>query len=437
MKALKREAKTMSKLFTVIGYEFKNYAKNKSFIITTIIMVILLFIGSFLPKVVDLSSMTGVKTKSIFDSDDDSGADDLGGDSELDEDADTLIYLDESGLFSDSKMFSSIFPDKKIKKASSLDKLKGDIEDGKAVAGFHIKDDLHYDYYVFNNKMYDDTQFIFEELLSSTHKQKYLTEHGLNAEEFLEVYEAKCEGKTKILGKDASKNYWYCYILVIAIFMLIILYGVMIATAVTSEKSNRSIEVLVTSIDAKYLLFGKVFAGTLAVVAQVGAIMIAALSGYAINHDAWGNKLDPFLNIPSDVLVGFAVFGIGGFILYAFIYGAVGALVSKTEDINKVAGTVQMIIMIVYFVVLINLSQPDGMIIKVFSFLPISSYSAMFVRIAMGSVSVAELVISAVILYASIILTGWIAAKIYRMGTLRYGNPIKLRNALKLINQKD
>ncbi len=436
----------MSKLFTVIGYEFKNYTKNKSFVVTTIIMVILFFIGSFLPKVVDLSSMTGVKTKSIFESDDDSSKDkkskskskDSSKDADVvDEDAATLVYFDESGLFADAKMFNTVFSNMKIKKVSSLDEIKKDIKNDKAVAGFHIKDELHYDYYVFNNKMYDDTQFMFEELLSSVHKQKYLAEHNLDAEEFLEVYEAQCEGETKILGKDASKNYWYCYILVIVIFMFIILYGAMIATAVTSEKSNRSIEVLVTSIDSKYLLFGKVFAGTLAVVLQVGAIMASALSGYAINHEAWGNKLDPFFNIPSEVLLGFAVFGVGGFVLYAFLYGAVGALVSKTEDINKVAGTVQMVIMIVYFVVLINLSQPDGMIMKVFSFLPISSYSAMFIRIAMGTISPVEIIISAVILYASIIFTGWIAAKIYRMGTLRYGNPIKISKALKSLSSKD
>jgi ABC-2 type transport system permease protein len=395
-------------------------------------MVVLLFAGSFLPAVIDLSSFTGVETKSLIGSDDSDDEDEGGSEDK----GDVYLFYDESGTFDSGKMFEEVF-DGEFTKVDSVKTMKKKIEDSEAKGGFYIKDDLHFEYYVLNSEMDDANSAIFSEIMTNVHKQKYLAEHGFDLEEFTKGYEAQSEGDVIILGKDASENFWYCYALVIAIFMLIILYGVMIATAVTSEKSNRSIEVLVTSIDAKYLLFGKVFAGTLAVVAQVGAIMIAALSGYAINHDAWGNKLDPFLNIPSDVLVGFAVFGIGGFILYAFIYGAVGALVSKTEDINKVAGTVQMIIMIVYFVVLINLSQPDGIIIKVFSFLPISSYSAMFVRIAMGSVSVTELVISAVILYASIILTGWIAAKIYRMGTLRYGNPIKLRNALKLINQKD
>ena len=65
--------------------------------------------------------------------------------------------------------------------------------------------------------------------------------------------------KEKIIqGKDTQANYWYCYALVIVVFMMIIIYGQMIATSITTEKSNRSIEVLVTTTDSYSLLFGKV-----------------------------------------------------------------------------------------------------------------------------------------------------------------------------------
>lgn len=138
-------------------------------------------------------------------------------------------------------------------------------------------------------------------------------------------------------------------------------------------------------------------------------------------------------DIPAEVLLTFAFFGIGGFLFYAFLYGAVGALVSKTEDINKSAGSLQMIIMIVYFAVLTQLYNVDGIIMKVASFLPISSYSAMFTRIAMGKVAAWEVVVSFILLVISTAAVGLIGSKIYRMGTLRYGNPIKFRNALKAI----
>lgn len=424
----------MRRLFTVIDFELKNYTQNKSFMVTTILMAVLLFGASFLPRVVNLSSMTGVETESLFGgADDEEETGDTGDEGECE----VCCYCDDSGLIVSEEVFADVFPNVDFKQVKDRKTVSETVEKGEAKAGFYLKDAFHYDYFVENSEMFDDTQMIFEEVFTGLRKQAYLAEHGLDGQEFMEQYEAPCEGELIVLGKDASENYWYCYALVIVIFMLIIMYGVMIATAVTNEKSNRSIEVLVTSIDAKYLLFGKVFAGALAVVVQTGSILAAVLAGYHINREAWGNKLDAVLHIPSEVLITFAVFGVGGFLFYAFAYGAVGALVSKTEDINKVAGTVQMVIMAVYFVVLFTLNKPDGIVMKVCSFLPVSSYSAMFVRIAMGKVSMPEIVLSAVLLYASIFFMGWLGAKIYRMGTLRYGNPIKITNALKSIRQKD
>ena len=226
-------------------------------------------------------------------------------------------------------------------------------------------------------------------------------------------------------------------VLVGLIFMMIIMYGVMIATSVTTEKSNRSIEVLVTSTSSNSLIFGKVIAGAIAGICQVGIILGAILLSYQINREAWNGFLDPYLNIPIDVLVTFALFGIGGYLFYAFLYGAVGALVSKTEDINKSSSGLQMVIMIVYFVVLVQLTNVDGIVIKVASFLPFSSYSAMFARVAMGNVEMWEIIVSFIILVVSVVAAGLIGAKIYRMGTLRYGNPVKFSHALKSVLRKE
>ena len=90
-----------------------------------------------------------------------------------------------------------------------------------------------------------------------------------------------------------------------------------------------------------------------------------------------------------------------------------------------------LVIMGVYFFSLIQLSNIDGTVIKILSFLPFSSYSTMFARIAMGTVALWEIILSFVLLVLSTLGAGWLGAKIYRMGTLRYGNPIKLGTALK------
>lgn len=421
----------MKKFLTVYEFELVSYLKNKSFVVTTIVLAVLLFGVMFLPRVFDISDMLGIEsTKTETVSGEDTNAEDTG-----DVEAATgLGLVDEQGVFADVTVLEQAFgKDVTFQVMKNEKELKRAVEQEDVAAGFDVKDDLHYEYYVLNREMFDENQAIFEEVLSMMHQQRFCEEQGIDYASFMAEYNAPVDCTEQILGKDAEDNYWYCYALVIVIFMMIILYGVMVATSVTVEKSNRSIEVLVTSIDAKYLLFGKVFAGATAAIVQLGLILAAVLGGYGMNHTFWGDALDMVLDIPGEVLAAFAVFGIGGFLFYAFLYGAMGALVSKTEDINKTAGTLQMAIMLVYFVVLFQLQNPDGIVMKVCSFLPFSSYSAMFVRIGMGTVAVWEIVVSAVILFASIFGVGWLAAKIYRMGTLRYGNPIKLSTALKNI----
>ena len=251
------------------------------------------------------------------------------------------------------------------------------------------------------------------------------------------MYDVPITVTEQILNKDSGSNYWYCYVLVIIVFMLIVYYGQMIAVSVTNEKSNRAIEVLVTSTSPNSLLFGKVIAGAIGGVFQMGVILGAVLLSYQLNRDQWGGMLDMFLHIPGDVLLAFAFFGLGGYLFYAFLYGAMGALVSKTEDISKSVSGLMVVVMGVYFFSLLQLMNIDGPVIRILSFLPISSYSTMFARVAMGSVAVWEIVVSFLILAASIAGTGILGAKLYRMGTLRYGNPIKIGAALKDLRKND
>lgn len=422
----------MKQFWTVFQFELSSYGKSKSFVLTTLLLVVLLFGASFLPRVVDMSSMLGIEsTKDKTDNKDD------------EKEVRDLAICDETGLLPDVSVLEQVFEQAGVKvkfqKVDGKDALSKKVEQEDVKAGFLVQETSKFDYYIINTNGDSEVDVeVFQQIMQSVHKQEVCSSYGVEQPEvLLAALEQPVESNMQILGKDMESNFWYCYVLVIVIFMIIIYYGVMIATAVTTEKSNRAIEVLVTSVDSTYLLFGKVFAGAVAAFIQVGSILASALVGYSVNHTYWGDKLDMILKIPGNVLVTFAVFGLGGFLFYAFLYGAVGALVSKTEDIGKTAGSLQMIIMIVYFAVLTQLQNVDGIIMKVCSFLPVSSYSAMFVRIGMGKVSMVEVVISAIILYASIFFAGWIGAKIYRMGTLRYGNPIKIGNALKDLKNVD
>lgn len=406
----------MKQFKTILKFELDNYFKSKSFIISTILICVIAAAIMFIPRIAD-----AVK-----------GGSDKESSEEVDPDDMRKLALFDAGDYVDMETLQGFFDkDVEFVICTSKDEVKKMVENESAEAGFAVNSLTDFDYYVFNKSMMDSDSEIFQEYMGMMVKMDYCERNNLDIEEFMSIEYMPINVNEEILGKDSASNYWYCYILVIIIFMLIIMYGTTIASGITNEKSNRSIEILVTSTSSTAVLFGKVFAGAIASVFQVGVVALGLLGSYQFNKEYWSDGISMFLDIPGEVLVTFAVFGIGGFLVYAFMYGALGALVSKIEDLNKSAGTAQMIVTIVYIVVLIQLQNTDGIIMKVCSFLPISSYSAMFARVAMGSVAVWEVVLSAVILYASVVLMGFVGGKIFRASTLRYGNPIKLSKALK------
>lgn len=415
----------MSKFLVVLGFELKNYLKDKTFVIVTLLIAILGGGALFLPSFVDLSDVLPVPAHE--------GKQQVTKEDETEEEEVQIqYYISDDKQLVPKELWVNFFEEGTYKFVSQdmVEKAVKKHEEDDAV-GFVINSLSDVDYYVINKGMTDMNGMMMEELLSTAYQMNFCEENQMDYETFTQVLEPDIQVNENILGKDTESNFWYCYVFEIFIFMMIVMYGQMIAVAVTSEKSNRSIEVLVTSTTPVSLLFGKVVAGALAAVAQVGVVFLAIFGSYAINRDAWGGLLDMVLHVPFSVMLTFCFFGLGGFLFYAFLFGAMGALVSKTEDISKSISGIMIIIMAVYFISLTQLSNVDGIPIKILSFLPFSSYSAMFARIAMGSVSTLQVIVSGIILVASIIGAGWLGAFIYRRGTLRYGNPIKLKNIWK------
>ena len=412
----------------VLKYELKEYFTNKVFMGLTVALVVLGAAALFLPRFVDMSGFTGGPVAG--------GAKESGEKEVREGDRPLFLYVDEPGVVQ-PEVLQEMFPEVDWKEAGDADALRASVEAQDAEAGFVVTGPTQYEYYVFNKAMTDHNTSVFEQAMKLFYRMQYSRTKGWDLGEITAMYDVPITVTEQILNKDSGSNYWYCYVLVIIVFMLIVYYGQMIAVSVTSEKSNRAIEVLVTSTSPNSLLFGKVIAGAIGGVFQMGVILAAILLSYQVNRQQWGGMLDMFLHVPAEVLVSFAFFGLGGYLFYAFLFGAMGALVSKTEDISKSVSGLLVVVMGVYFFSLLQLMNIDGPVIRILSFLPISSYSTMFARVAMGSVAVWEIVVSFLILAASIAGTGILGAKLYRMGTLRYGNPIKIGAALKDLRKND
>lgn len=418
----------MKQFLTVLKFELNNYFKNKSFLVTTVLIALviagIIIIPTLIPGLLD--DLNGGKNAAQGDG------------TEAVTAGETEEEGDKYGLLAPQKMKDNLtlFPAEWVE-FEDENAMKEAVEKEEIEAGF-ILTDTGEATYVVNNLGMGDNHIMeqFRQSIIAYEKEEYLKEKGLTQEEIVQSENIFVDVTPEILGKNSVKNYWYTYVLVFVVYFLILFYGQMIAVSVTTEKSNRAIEILVTSVNSNSLIFGKVLAGALAGIIQAVLILGSGFVSYMAVGDAWGGILDMLFDIPSKVLISFAVFGILSYLLYAFIFGMLGALVSKTEDISKSSTPVTLIYVASFLVAMVGLNVSDSMLIKVASFIPFTSGNAMFIRISMGSVTVWEVVLSLILLAGACVLTGILSAKIFRFGTLNYGNPIKITRALRSIREK-
>jgi len=406
--------------FIVLRFEFLNLLKNRAFIISSIIICMLLIIGLSVPTIMDAFSSSDVEDTGV----------------EVEGEGMEFGFINKDGSLSNIEALKENFVLGELNEYKNEEDMEDSISSGEIAAGYIIESPWKYQYIVENNEMMDSNRYMFEDALTKVSRIKGFEDRGIAYSEVEDLVNVQLESETKILGKDSAANYLYTYILVFALYFIIIVYGQLVATSVASEKSNRAMEVLVTSTDSKNLIFGKVLGGALAGFVQMTLIIGVGMLTYNLNATAWDNKLDYIFNIPGNVLLTFSIFGILGYIFFSFIFGALGALVSRTEDVSSSATPITIIFVAVFMIAVLGMQNTEGLLLKIASFVPLSSFMAMFVRVSMGTVSTIEIVISLVILVLSTILIGVFASMIYRMGTLMYGNPIKLKNAIKILRGK-
>lgn len=417
----------MKQFLTVLKFELNSYFKNRSFVLTTVLLAVVMagviIIPTFIPGL-----LTSEKT--------DSSVNDTATEEEaVPDDPDDLgIYVRAEDV-DDVDTLLAMMP-VQWKTFQEEEELKTAVESEEVEAGFILESLSDVTYVVNNLSMGEEYSYMFQNALSTFQRMQYLKEKGLSTEEVMEAENMGVSLNTEILGKNSVRNYGYTYALVFVVYFLIIFYGQMIAVSVTTEKSNRAIEILVTSVNPNSLIFGKVLAGAIAGVIQAVVILGTGFASYYAFRDKWGGMLDFLFDIPTRVLVVYGIFAMLSYLLYAFIFGMLGAIVSKTEDISKISMPVMLIYIASFLIAMLGMADCDSTLMKVASFIPFTSGNAMFIRVSMGSVTVWETVLSGVLLAASCVIAGVLSAKIFRFGTLHYGNPMKFSTALRKLKQQ-
>ena len=405
----------MEQFRKILKFELKGYLTNKVFVGVTCFLVAVIFLVTFLPRVLDFF-----------------GSEDTGEPPE-----DREIMLVSGGDESVRAALSQAFPEYEVRLTEG--DVKAPVTEGEAACAVELHGLSAFTYYVDNLSMYDTNAQRVSEVLTGLYRLAALAEAGVAPERAEAIMAAAASFDVQSLGVDQGQNFFYTYVMIFALYMVILLYGQMVATNVATEKSSRAMELLVTSADPTAMMFGKVAASCLAGLAQLVCVFGSALLFYNLNRGYIedGGILSLLFDMPPSLLAYMFLFFILGFFIYAFLYGAIGSTASKLEDINTSVMPVTMIFIAGFFVVVFGMSSGsvDNPLMTACSFIPFTSPMAMFTRVAMSHPALWEIGLSVAILLASCAGIGVLAARIYRVGVLLYGAKPGLREILRMLKK--
>jgi len=252
---------------------------------------------------------------------------------------------------------------------------------------------------------------------------------------------------------DGLVSLMFGFFLGFLLYFFIFAYGSMIMMSVMEEKTNRIIEIIISSVKPFNLMTGKIIGVSLAGLTQVfiwmvmffafsfifgisssydsGEIMLSSNNGEGVSSFVL-EMISAFMNLPLiNIFIAFIFYFIGGYLLYAAIFAAIGAAIDNQADAQQFMIPITLIVIIALYVGILTIPEdPNGIVAQIFSYIPFTSPIVMLMRIPNG-VPLYEQIISLTILFSSVVFMIWIGAKIYRIGILMYGKKVTYGEIIK------
>jgi ABC-2 type transport system permease protein len=411
----------MHNVFKVLKFELLSILNKKSVQVTTLIMCVIIILATSIPTVMEMFS-----SDESSDPDNEVGMnmDDLGFMSKSDSvtiDSLTVYFGDDLNVYTDEKA------------------LRDDVVNGVINNGYIIEDTQTIRSIVQNKDMYSSTDQMMISILQRMQRDKSFMELGIDPMVVDTLSNTPITLHEEVLGKDAQSSFLISYILMFAVYMLVIMYGSFVSTSVAREKDNRTMEILITSTQPSALIIGKVLANAIGGLAQFSVILAAGFIGYFINQSNYPEFISQmlFTGLSWDSVAIFLIFTAIGYLLYLFLYASLGSLVSKVEDVGTSVTPITLLFMVAYLIASVGIQAPTNIFVKIGSFVPFTAILAMPIRYFLTSVPLIELLISMALMILTSLGLAFLSIKIYRLGSLSYGNKLGFIKALKLIFAKD
>jgi ABC-2 type transport system permease protein len=272
--------------------------------------------------------------------------------------------------------------------------------------------------------------------------QRQLTAHGLTPGQVKTLFSPVSVDAVRVDKQGASPTnglgaLLLPFVLLFAIYMTVLVYGIYVMRSVIEEKSSRVMEVLLGSVSPMQLMAGKIIGvgavGLTQIVIWSASGALLGSSGYAMARHLLGNTIQD-AHIAPAVLILFPVFFVLGYATYASLYAAIGAMVNSDEEAAQFQFPVTLPLLFCMLLATTIIGDPNTPLAFWLSMFPLTSPIIMFVRVSVSMPPTWQIVLSIAISLVSLYGLVWVSSRIYRVGILMYGKRPSLAEILKWLH---
>ena len=410
----------MRDLWTVTEFTMKEMLRRKSFIISTLIILVIIIVGINIPNILKLftdSSETGER----------------------------LLIVDSNNVFegnlSSLEQMNTGYEVQISNENISFDDIKSKIENKEiddAIIVEQTDDNIKIRYIVESTTMMAGVPENVISAINTIYSNMQINKLQLTPEQIASItpnFEYSLEQTEE---QEVQGNVLAIMLLSIVLFYAIYFCAYQVSSSITTEKTSKIMETLVTSTSPKTIVLGKtVGIGIVGLLQVCLLVAVALITAYTCLEPGTLDSILDMSNFTPYLAIITIIYFILGYVAYALMYALTGSTVSKPEDIQSANGPVAIIAVIGFYLSYFTMMNPTSDLNVFASMLPISSPFCMPFRIMMGLASTTDVVISILILLVTIFIIAKVAIKIYSNAILNYGTKMSFADLIKVYRDKN
>ena len=412
----------MKDLFLVASFTFKDLVKRKSFIISNLIILLIIVIGFNVPNII----------KNISNGDESFGKTKI-----------TIIDNDNiyEGTLQELAQMETGYDIQIANETMDIETIKEKIKNGDIDEAIYIstkEDTIDIKYVIESQALGTTTPDDLITMLQQVYQNKQIAKLGLSQEELQKI---NIPFNVELTQADEGKtgdNILPMMLLSIVLFYAIYFFAYQVSSSITTEKTSKIIETLVTSTSPKTIVLGKTIGiGLVGVLQTIVTVVVAVISAQTFLDADMIDMIINSINLAPMLAVITVAYYILGYSLFALLYALTGSTVAKPEDVQSANGPVAILAVIGFYLSYFTMMNPASNLNKIAAIVPISSPFCMPFRVMMGLATNMELAISLAVLVVTILLIAKISIKIYSSAILNYGSKINIKDMLRMYKNKN